>query len=358
FCLKFTKCSNKTPKLRSLELIGVVLNDLPDDFALSETVYNALFKSVYPLLKDPLDTVRLQAIASLSRLQQPQDPNDKITSRLNKMLTGDPSKKVREACLRNIGIINKTLPDVLTRTRDSSELVRRSAYTLMKEKLGIKSLSISQRNNVLRNGLRDRNEDVRKECSDMLLNFWLPSCGSVLEFLSLIDVEENETDATIITEHIAEKHEMDTKSNPPFTGEVDNEKAFLWKIICAQINKQKPINWTKLDSVLINPRDFAKTLEDNISNHFIFKQLLGICKYLDFKDESNRNFIIDKASCKILNLETFLINLNVSNEFVALVTDITRPIFRSESDHAKSIVKIILKLLENFESDSKHVAKE
>lgn len=54
-------------------------------------------------------------------------------------------------------------------------------YAVIKKKLDFKSMSIEQRNKILKNGLGDREKLVREECKDALINYWLPSCKSVID---------------------------------------------------------------------------------------------------------------------------------------------------------------------------------
>ena len=65
---------------------------------------------------------------------------------------------MRRTIVRCIGATKLTLPHVLERTRDTDEHVRRAAYKFIAEKVHIKSLTIGQREGVLKRGLGDRSE--------------------------------------------------------------------------------------------------------------------------------------------------------------------------------------------------------
>ena len=73
----------------------------------------------------------------------------------------DPSPMVRRAIVRCIGATRVTLPHVLKRTLDVDEKVRKAAYKFIADKVHIKSLTISRREEIVRRGLTDRNENVR-----------------------------------------------------------------------------------------------------------------------------------------------------------------------------------------------------
>ena len=55
-----------------------------------------------------------------------------------------------------------TLTHVVKRTLDIDEQVRRAAYKFIADKIHIKSMTIAQREEIIRRGLTDRNEKVKK----------------------------------------------------------------------------------------------------------------------------------------------------------------------------------------------------
>ena len=61
----------------------------------------------------------------------------------------------------------------IPRTRDIDEHVRRAAYKFLAEKVHIKSLTINQREGVLKRGLGDRNEAVKKMVEKEMIPAWL-----------------------------------------------------------------------------------------------------------------------------------------------------------------------------------------
>ena len=71
-------------------------------------------------------------------------------------MTCDPNPEVRKTIVSHIAMCRKTLPAVLERTRDVKDSVRQAAFTVIAEKVPIKALSISQRVQLLQQGLNDR----------------------------------------------------------------------------------------------------------------------------------------------------------------------------------------------------------
>ena len=90
------------------------------------------------------------------RLQDPKDKTCPVIRAYIFHLSSDPSAAVRKAVLASIAASYMTLPHILERTRDSKEEVRQAAYAYISKKIHIKSLSIAQRERLLKEGLEDR----------------------------------------------------------------------------------------------------------------------------------------------------------------------------------------------------------
>ena len=72
------------------------------------------------------------------------------------LMAKDPNMEVRRIILTCIAPSTISLPAVLERTRDVKEAVRRSAYTVIAEKIPLRALTIQQRVDVIQSGLDDR----------------------------------------------------------------------------------------------------------------------------------------------------------------------------------------------------------
>ena len=71
-------------------------------------------------------------------------------------MTSDPNPEVRKMIVSHIAPCRKTLSAILERTRDVKDSVRQAAFTVIAEKVPMKALSISQRVELLQQGLNDR----------------------------------------------------------------------------------------------------------------------------------------------------------------------------------------------------------
>ena len=67
--------------------------------------------------------------------------------------------------------------------------VRRAAYKFIADKIHIKSMTIAQREEIIRRGLTDRSDNVKSVVSKDLVPAWLRLCNeSICEFLYALDV--------------------------------------------------------------------------------------------------------------------------------------------------------------------------
>ena len=71
----------------------------------------------------------------------------------------------------SVGVSVITIPALVERTRDSADEVRRTAFLTVANKVSLAALSIAQRATLLRRGLAERVDDVRKAALVMLGKF-------------------------------------------------------------------------------------------------------------------------------------------------------------------------------------------
>jgi condensin complex subunit 3 len=116
---------------------------------------------IYFLFQDKVAEIRAQAVSALQRLQDPKDPVCPIIKAFIFHMGCDPSPIVRRSIVRCIGATRVTLPHVLKRTLDVDENVRKAAYKFIADKVHIRSMTITKREEIVRRGLTDRNEGVR-----------------------------------------------------------------------------------------------------------------------------------------------------------------------------------------------------
>ena len=176
----------KFVRYRSTQLISHIINSLD---AIDDGVFQKIRHALLKRIRDKEAMVRTQAVLGLGRLAGNQSEgctnsddsdNNQDTGLLDKLLEvlqNDPSAEVRRSLLVNLPILPNTLPFLLERARDQDPLTRRAVYSRLLPALGdFRHLSLSMREKLLRWGLRDRDENVRKAAGRLFRDRWIEDC--------------------------------------------------------------------------------------------------------------------------------------------------------------------------------------
>ncbi|KAI0846212.1 condensin subunit Cnd3 [Daldinia vernicosa] len=178
---------DKFVRYRSTQLISHVINSLD---AIDDDLFQKLRHSLLKRIRDKEAMVRSQAVLGLGRLAGNQvegmansddsgdDAETGLLEKLLEVLQNDPSAEVRRSLLVNLPILPNTLPYLLERARDQDPATRRAVYSRLLPALGdFRYLSLSMREKLLRWGLRDRDENVRKAAARLFRERWIEDCA-------------------------------------------------------------------------------------------------------------------------------------------------------------------------------------
>ncbi|KAG6077855.1 hypothetical protein E4U33_001065 [Claviceps sp. LM78 group G4] len=182
---------DKYVRYRSTQLVSHIINSLD---ALDDDLFQKLRHGLLKRIRDKEAMVRSQAVLGLGRLAGNQaegctnsddSDGDQATDFLGKLLEvmqNDPSAEVRRSLLVNLPILPNTLPFLLERARDQDPATRRAVYARLLPALGdFRHLSLSMREKLLRWGLRDRDENVRKAAGRLFRERWIADCAGVTQ---------------------------------------------------------------------------------------------------------------------------------------------------------------------------------
>ncbi|KAG6001783.1 hypothetical protein E4U21_003800 [Claviceps maximensis] len=182
---------DKFVRYRSTQLISHIINSLD---ALDDDLFQKLRHGLLKRIRDKEAMVRSQAVLGLGRLAGNQvegctnsddsdgDQETDLLGRLLEVMQNDPSAEVRRSLLVNLPILPNTLPFLLERARDQDPATRRAVYARLLPALGdFRHLSLSMREKLLRWGLRDRDENVRKAAGRLFRERWIADCAGVTE---------------------------------------------------------------------------------------------------------------------------------------------------------------------------------
>ncbi|EOD51203.1 putative condensin subunit cnd3 protein [Neofusicoccum parvum UCRNP2] len=181
---------DKVVRFRAAQIISHILNSLD---SIDDELFPLVRLGLLKRLQDKEAQVRVQAVLGLGRLadegdeQEDEDSDDEdsakgLLERLLYVLQNDPAAEVRRSLLLNLPLTPSTLPYLLERARDLDPATRRALYSRLLPALGdFRHLSLTHREKLLRWGLRDRDENVRKATARLFRERWIEDCAGVPE---------------------------------------------------------------------------------------------------------------------------------------------------------------------------------
>ncbi|KAL6864326.1 ARM repeat-containing protein [Trichoderma novae-zelandiae] len=339
--LSLMQAKDKYVRFRSTQLVSHIINSLD---AIDDDLFQSLRDSLLKRIRDKEAMVRVQAVLGLGRLagNQPEAENNSddgdnqsvgLLGKLLDVLQNDSSADVRRSLLVNLPISPTTLPYLLERARDQDAATRRAVYSRLLPALGdFRHLSLSMREKLLRWGLRDRDENVRKAAGRLFRERWIADCAGVapqeeappnfeglLELLERIDVINSGVENGVALEAMKGFWE----GRPDYREAVVLDDHF-WETLSAEsvfmarsfndfcrnegegryesLLEEKLPEVTKLAfflerylKVLVDavkrvsqPDADEEEEEDTVEQEFIIEQMLHIALTLDYSDEVGR----------------------------------------------------------------------
>ena len=346
--LQFLASKEKTVRYRATQLVAHIINSLD---SIDDEYFHLLKMGLLKRIRDKESMIRVQAVLGLGRLAGNENDEDKdnadsddddangLLEKLLEVLQNDPSADVRRSLLLNLPLTPETLPYLLERARDLDPATRRALYSRLLPALGdFRHLSLSMREKLLRWGLRDRDDNVRKATARLFHDRWIqdcagprlggeqgmpeeavvPSIDGVLELLERIDVLNSGVEGGIALEAMEKfwsgrpDYQDIVSFQDPFWHHLTSESVFLARSFndyCRQqpdgkyetLVEERMPEVTKLAFFLQrytnnlvdclrrnHGRDEGDEEEDTVEQEFIVEQLLHIAKSLDYSDEVGR----------------------------------------------------------------------
>ncbi|KAI1085892.1 condensin subunit Cnd3 [Whalleya microplaca] len=388
---------DKFVRYRSTQLISHIINSLD---AIDDDLFQKLRHGLLKRIRDKEAMVRSQAVLGLGRLAGNQvegmvnsddsedDAETGLLEKLLEVLQNDPSADVRRSLLVNLPILPNTLPYLLERARDQDPATRRAVYSRLLPALGdFRHLSLSMREKLLRWGLRDRDENVRKAAGRLFRERWIEDCAGVdqpedgekstdpapptldglLELLERVDVVNSGVENGVALEAMKGFWE----GRPDYRDAVVFDDTF-WETLSAEsvfiarsfndfcraegngkyesLVEEKLPEVTKLAFFLerylnvlieairrVNNQDQVddEEEEDTVEQEFIVEQLLHIILTLDYSDEVGRRkmFALLRQSLSIAELP---------DEVTKLTIDVLRDICAPDTAGEKEFCSVVL----------------
>lgn len=140
-------------------------------------------------IRDISPVARQNAILALQRLQDPDNPDDQVTKAYIFHMETDPAAKVRMACITAIAKKPSIVQHVLDRLKDNDEKVRRHTFMQMAS-FPVRLYKIAYRTAILRAGLYDRSDMVKKAVYNILLPNWITAYdNNFADFVKVVTVK-------------------------------------------------------------------------------------------------------------------------------------------------------------------------
>ncbi|KAJ8105375.1 hypothetical protein OPT61_g10218 [Boeremia exigua] len=184
--LRLLQSKDKTLRFRAVQIITHMVNNLEQ---IDDNIFALVKAGLTKRLRDKEPSVRVQAVLGLGRLisndedelddEDDEDEANSILERLVGIMINDPDAQVRRTILSNIPFWPTTLRYQLERARDVDVTTRRIVYTRILPNLNdFRYLSLAERDKMIRWGLRDRDDTVRKAAARLFYERWIEDCAS------------------------------------------------------------------------------------------------------------------------------------------------------------------------------------
>ena len=388
----------KTVRYRATQMVSQIINALD---SIEDQYYYLLRNGLLKRIRDKEPRIRVHAVVGLGRLagneegeEQEDCGNDDdaangLLETLFDILQNDTSPDVRRSLLLNLPLTPKTLPYLLERARDLDPATRRALYLHLLPALGdFRHLSLSMREKLLRWGLRDRDELVRRAAARLFRERWIEDCvashqptedgktsgrtmpkvDGLLELLERVDVINSGNEGGIAGEAMSEfwtgrpDYRDELSFVDAFWADLTPESVYMARTLNDFYHKKdnresEAIGEEKMPEVTrfvfflekyIN--DLVKRLrdktalrrgaeeDDSIEQEFIAEQLLHIAKTLDYSDEAGRRNMFS------LLRETLAI-AELPDEITRLVIEVLRDVCGNDVSAERDFCSVVLEAI-------------
>ncbi|XP_006463505.1 hypothetical protein AGABI2DRAFT_73577 [Agaricus bisporus var. bisporus H97] len=389
FLLKGIEAKDKNIRYRVLHALVEMVSHLGE---IDEGMYNVLRDALLGRTKDKEAVVRTQAVIAFARLCATETDDDlegdevSAVDVLLEMLAHDPSSDVRRAVLLNLPITALTIPHVLARMRDTEPTVRKVVIsgildpnTTQGDDFKVmgpthpRALTISQREQIVKDGLGDRDESVRRTAW-ILIGTWIDVINvseGVLSLLTLFDLGQDTVAVDALLKVFAWRPDIfnNIVFGDDYWKKLDPERAFLARVFvdhCLAIKDENRLeavlptvsnlaktisqSWNTLSEAIQNfkddklVRDFDEAelqdREDDLcAKQEVLAELLKMAVNLDYSDESGRRVMFPLIR---------ELSESLSEALVGHCLDVLRKLTQDEKDLIRIVVEIISDLRDPF----------
>ncbi|KAH8702023.1 putative nuclear condensin complex subunit 3 [Talaromyces proteolyticus] len=397
---------DKIVRYRAAQLLSHLVNSLD---SIDDDVYRLIRTGLLKRIRDKEATVRVQAVLGLARLvgnegdDDMEDSSAALLEKLIDIIQNDATADVRKTLLLNLPLTPATLPYLLERARDLDAATRRALYSRLLPTLGdFRHLSLSMREKLLRWGLRDRDENVRKATGKLFYERWIEDCAgnkpsqeggpvtqvsapnlsALLELLERIDAVNSGMDGGVAHEAMRAFWE----GRPDYREEITFDEEF-WQGLTAEssflarsfndfcrvenVGKYDDLADDKMPEVtalayflqkyssalLMKLKESAASGENNeeetMELEFIVEQLLQVCLTLDYSDEVGRRkmFALLRENLAIPELPELCTKLHIE-----VLRNVCGPDAAAESEFCSVVLEAVAEVHDAIATEDSFVS--
>lgn len=324
YALEGVDAKEKSVRARLCQLLVACVNSVDE---LGDHVWTAFRGKMVERLFDREAIVRVHAVHAMARLQAlPIDEEGsgglEVLDIFMDLLQHDPAYEVRKAVLSQIDVTPRSLPIVLGRRRDIDVRIRRAFFTEKLAEIDMRTLSIEQRDAVLRAGLTDRETSVKQACIDMIFRNWIHDANSnLVEFLACLDVQNNTKMSEGALEAFFDGHPEESIAEafgPAYFENLTVETAFILRVYCQwRAAKDGAAVVQEVLPEIVQMAAYIRRAYETLLGccgdeqaagmraevEFVLGELLLVCRLLDWSDEVGRRVLADALLELLTNLE-------------------------------------------------------
>lgn len=231
---------DKTVRYRVTQMLALTVRFLTE---LDSDMYESLVETLTDRLTDRETSVRIQAVDALLQFQGYGSHAGEISKLLLAMLN-DSAAEVRRAVVLNLQQDSNTVPEILSRSRDVSTINRRLIYTRTAREVGVRNMEADQIQELLTNGLSDRDSLVKEAAVQLVTEHWLEELGGdVFDLLAALRPAINDVAERALLEFFRVRRDFSPVEamKDDFLSRLGVETAFFFRVYFDYCNGHKMI---------------------------------------------------------------------------------------------------------------------
>ncbi|KAG7891812.1 hypothetical protein KL936_001755 [Ogataea polymorpha] len=358
------EANNKNVRYRACHILSHLMNNMT---SIDTDLYEALSEGLLARIYDKEPHIRIKAITTLASFQEPDGSQElsNAAMKIRYVMQNDTNPEVRRACLRQIEKTRHTEPYIFERARDTNSVNRRLLYSkVLPDFKDFRRIDYKAREQLLKWGLKDREESVKKAAIKWLTENWMQTLNNdVMELLERLKVTKSEIAETAVRVFLDNRQDVVAKItfDEQIMRALTPETSLLLRVYYQHCNDTNKI--TQIEKYFPEAAQFADILSGYFAKRkeilivlnqqkplleaessvdmtelddldFILRQLLIVASEYDYSDEFGRSRMLN-------TLRAVLTGDHLSDNLIEVLMLCIHKLSISERDFTQMIVEII-----------------